>query len=119
MTSSTAEHLRTDERGQLATNDFAHTAGLAPDQVRELIDYGLLPPGELDLRTALSLRAARRQGKDFDLDLFTIGLIAGYLRRIEDLENEVRQLRAERPARTVYSEVSFTSVAVRGTLTRP
>ena len=111
--SSAAEHLRADEQDALAPDEFARTAGLTPAEVRELVGYGLLGAQQLDLRTALSLREARRQGEDFDFDLFTTGLLAGYLRRIEDLLVEVRQLRAERPARTVYSEVSFTSIEVR------
>jgi len=110
---SAAEHLRTDEQGQLALDEFARTAGLAPGEVRELIDYGLLRTQQLDLGTALAVREALRLGKDFDFDLFTTGFLAGYLRRIEELQDEVRQLQAERPARTVYSEVSFTSVSVR------
>jgi len=110
---SVAEHLCSDERGQLALDDFARTAGLAPGQVRELIDYGLLRAQQLDMATALALREARRLAKDFDFDLFTTGFLAGYLRRIEELQAEVQRLRAERPARTVYTEVSFTSVAVR------
>ena len=112
MTSAT-EHLQTDVPDQLATDDFARTAGLAPDQVRELLDYGLLRPAELDLRSALSLREARRQGQAFDFDLFTIGILAGYLRRIAALEAQLQKLQAERPARTMYSEVSFTSIEVR------
>jgi len=105
--------LRSDEQAQLALDEFARTAGLTADEVRELIDYGLLRAQQLDLQTALTLREARRLGKDFDFDLFTTGFLASYLRRIEDLQAEVRQLRAERPARTIYTEVSFTSVALR------
>jgi hypothetical protein len=109
-----AEHLRTDERGQLTLDEFARTAGLTAGEVRDLLDYKLLQAQQLDLRTALALRQARRLAKDFDFDLFTTGFLAGYLRQIEDLQAEVRQLRAERPARTMYAEVSFTSVEVRG-----
>ena len=110
---SAAEHLRADEQGQLALDEFARTAGLTAAEVRELVDYGLLRMQQLDLQTALALREARRQGKDFDFDLFTTGFLAGYLRRIEDLQAEVRLLRAEQPARAVYTEVSFTSIEVR------
>ena len=110
---SAAEHLQVDVPDQLATDEFARTAGLTPDQVRELIDYGLLRPDQLDLRGALSLREARRQAKDFDFDLFTTGFLAGYLRRIDELQEQMQRLQAERPARTVYSEVSFTAITVK------
>jgi chaperone modulatory protein CbpM len=107
------EHLQGGEQELLPADDFERTSGLTGGEVRELVEYGLLKPQQRDLETALSLREARQQGKDFDFDLFTIGLVAGYLRRIEQLQIEVRQLRAERPARTIYSEVSFTSIEVR------
>jgi hypothetical protein len=110
---SAAEHLRSEEPGQLARDEFARTTGLTTNEVRELMDYGLLRAEQLNLRTALALRQARQLGKDFDFDLFTTGFLAGYLRRIEELQAEVQRLRAERPARTVYTEVSFTTVAVR------
>jgi len=107
--SSVAEHLGADER-VLTREEFARIAGLRESQVRELVDYQLLAPGALDLRTAFAVRDANRIGKDFDLDLFTVGLLAAYLLRIGNLEAEVERLRAERPVRSVHTEVSFTSV---------
>ena len=106
------EGLQADESAALALDDFARIARLTATEVRELLDYGLLDAQQMNYRSALCLREARRMGEDFDLDLFTTGFLAGYLRRIEELEAEVRQLRAERPARTAYSEVSFTSIVV-------
>lgn len=109
--SSVAEHLGPSER-VLPRDEFARIAGLQESQLRELLDYQLLAPGTLDLRAAFALREAKRVGSDFDLDLFTVGLLAAYLRRIEDLEAEVQRLRGERSVRSVYTEVSFTSVAL-------
>jgi chaperone modulatory protein CbpM len=109
---SVAEHLGPGDR-VLPRDEFARIAGLQESQLRELIDYQLLAPATLDLRAAFALREANRIGSDFDLDLFTIGLLAGYLRRIDDLEGEVQRLRGERSVRSVYTEVSFTSVTVR------
>jgi len=113
MTSAT-KHLRPQDTTRLDLPEFAGTAGLPESDIRELIDYGLLAPQELDTRTALVLREAAGLKKDFDLDLFTTGLLAGYLLRIESLESELRRLRAERPARMVHTEVSFTSVTRTG-----
>lgn len=110
---SPVEDLHADASSALAPDDFARIARLTAGQVRELVDYGLLDAQQMDIRSALCLREAQRMGGDFDFDLFTVGFLAGYLRRIEELETEVRQLRAERPARTTYSEVSFTSISVR------
>lgn len=109
MTSATEQLVAGDG---LATKEFARISGLQESEVRELVDYQLLP-AKLDTRTALAVKEAARQRKDFDLDLFTTGLLARYLLKIEELEAQVRQLRAERPACTVYTEVSFTSVQVR------
>lgn len=110
--SSVMEHLAADDDRVLATKDFAQISGMQEAEVRELLDYQLLPP-KLDTKTALALKEANRQRKAFDLDLFTTGLLARYLLRIEELGEEVQHLRAERPACTVYTEVSFTSVQVR------
>lgn len=106
------DHLVPDDGRALAPADFAATAGLSEAEVRELQGYHLLPGG-LDLRTALALREAVRLRADFDLDLFTTGLLAGYIRRVHDLEAEVQHERAHARPRTVHTEVSFTSVEVR------
>jgi hypothetical protein len=113
MTSATT-HLRPQDPGPLDLGEFARTAGLGEGEIRELMEYGLLAAQDLDLRRALLLRDAARLKKDFDLDLFTTGLLAGYLLRISELEDELRRLRAERPQRVVYTEVSFTSVVQSG-----
>jgi hypothetical protein len=106
----TTEHLRPEEVGAIPPEEFARTAGLPMAQVRELVDYGLLAPDKMDLPTALALREAVRLKQDFDLDVFGTGLLAGYIVKIHQLQAEVDRLRAQGPARTVVTEVSFTSV---------
>jgi hypothetical protein len=110
------DHLRPGDSRALSTAEFASTAGLTEHDVQELRDYQLLPAGPLDLRTALALREAVRLRADFDLDLFATGLLAGYIRRVHDLEEELRHHRAHsrEQATTVYTEVSFTSIRVAG-----
>lgn len=108
------EHLVPADDRPLGIAEFARTAAMSQHDVDELVQYQLLARDHLDLRTALALRAASKLRADFDLDLFTTGLLAGYLLRIEDLEAEVQRLRARSPARAVYTEVSFTSVEIRG-----
>jgi len=112
--SSTTEHLRPDDTNVMSIPDFARIAGLPERDVRELIDDELLAPGQIDLRSALALREAVRLQHDFDLDLFSTGLLAGYVRRVADLQAEVGQLRAQCPGRSVYTEVRFTAVQMRG-----
>ena len=108
--SNATTSLHPQDATRLEIGEFARTAGLEERDIRELIDYGLLAPQGLDVQMALVLREATRLKNDFDLDLFTTGVLAGYLQRISDLEGELRRLRAERPERVVYTELSYTSV---------
>lgn len=110
---STTEHLRPEEGEMMSIPDFARIAGLSERDVRELVDDQLLAPAHIDLHSALALREAGRLQHDFDLDLFSTGLLAGYIRRVAQLEAEVAQLRAQRPGRSIYTEVSFTAVQVQ------
>lgn len=112
--SGTTEHLAPDEGRTLSPAEFASTAGLSEADVRELQGYDLLAPRDLDLHTALALREAVRLRRDFDLDLFTTGLLAGYIRRVRELERELQHARAHTRAGSVYTEVSFTSVELHG-----
>jgi hypothetical protein len=107
------DHLVPADDRPLGIDEFARIASVSKQDVQELEQYRLLAADRLDLRTALALRAAAKLRGDFDLDLFTTGLLAGYLLRIEDLEGEVQRLRACSTAREVYTEVSFTSVEIR------
>lgn len=111
--SDLTEHLRPEDGRLLSQEEFARTAGLAREQVRDLLDYGLLSAQKLDVRTALALREAGRLQADFDLDLFSTGLLAGYIEKIHELRSELARALAEHPVRSVVTEVSFTSVQVR------
>jgi hypothetical protein len=104
------DQLRPDDGRPLAPAEFALTAGLTEREVQELRDYHLLAAGEIDMRMALAIREATRLRGDFDLDLFTTGLLARYIRRTHDLEAELRQERACASAHPVYTEVSFTAI---------
>jgi hypothetical protein len=110
MTGAT-EHLRPEDGGVISKEEFARTIGLPQQQVQELMAYGLIPAGKLDLAAAMALREAVRLKNDFDLDIFSTGLLAGYIEKIHALQAELRRLNAERPVRTVVTEVSFTSVS--------
>lgn len=86
------------DRGELA-----RMCGMSGAELDELVDYGALVPlvGEEPPRFSAScvapLREAARLRTAFDLDLFTIGLLLGYLQRIELLEQRVRSLQAHMP----------------------
>lgn len=85
--------------------ELARMCGMAVAEIAELVEYGALVPLERSapgepvfsaawvpaLRTAAALRG------DFDLDLFTVSLLFGYLQRIAELEQHVRTLEAQLP----------------------
>lgn len=48
-------------------------------------------------------RSVSRLRLDFDLDLFTVALLIGYLNRIEALERQVQSLQAQLPGHERYA----------------
>lgn len=49
------------------------------------------------------LRNVRSLRRDHDLDLFMVGVLIGYMNRIEELEQEVRTLKAHLPRYVVLA----------------
>ena len=111
-----ADAILPDEGHPISTAEFAQLAGLREAEVKELVGYGLVGEGDvrLDARGALLLRQAVRLRADFDLDLFSTGLVARFMDRIESLESQLREARARAGADRGWTEVSFTSVEIRG-----
>ena len=90
-----------DSRETVGLAELSRVCGMNTDEIAELIDYGALAPlgsnaqGSIfsagcivQLRTVCQLRL------DFDLDVFTIAFLMGYLDRIDELERQVRSLQA-------------------------
>jgi chaperone modulatory protein CbpM len=94
-----------DPSETLGLDELARLCGMAAEDLRELADDGVLV--SVEMRTAGEprfgadcvgpLRQAVRLRVDFDLDLFTTGLLFGHLRRIDALERQVASLRARLP----------------------
>lgn len=86
-------------------DELAHMCSMSRVELEELVDYGVLVPIEqgaaiqhlFSAACVPLLRRASRLRADFDLDLFTMGLLLGYLQRVEELEQQVRSLRARLP----------------------
>ena len=107
--SSAAQWLGHDSMDTITEHELSLASGLSVKQIHELVDYGALvflktsPPEPpvfsaaciTPLRTACGLRL------DYDLDLFTAGVLIGYLIQIETLERQVQSLRAQLPASVV------------------
>lgn len=92
-------HRRIDQR------ELLQMCSLTPDDIDELVDYGALEPlvaeGAIERQFSAGcvppLREAVRLRAHYDLDLFTVSLLLGYLQRIAHLEQQVRSLQAHLP----------------------
>lgn len=96
-----------DARETLTAEELSRVCGLSAAELDELIDYGALDPirrtGSERVFSAewvAPLRAAGRLRQDFDLDMFAVAILLGLLNRIEELEREVKSLRAHLPRHT-------------------
>lgn len=92
-----------DAHETLDLAELAHVSGLNMQELDELIAYGAITPRDATHTTwrfsatcVIPLRKASRLRRDFDLDLFTMGLLLDYLDRIEALEEHIRTLQAKR-----------------------
>jgi chaperone modulatory protein CbpM len=93
-----------DSRETLSVAELSRVCGLSAAELDELVEYGALnpihrnePERSFSAECVAALRAAGRLRRDFDLDLFAVAILMGYLNRIEELEREVKSLRAHLP----------------------
>ena len=90
---------------ELDATELAHACGMSEADIVELVTYGALAPERGTAATAQvfsaatvpALRHAAQLRSDYDLDVFTVGLLLGYLQRINQLEQQVRSLQAVLP----------------------
>jgi chaperone modulatory protein CbpM len=94
-----------DARETVTVTELSRVSGLSPSELQELVEYGALAPVQQAQATTLvfsaacvvPLRHAVRLRRDYDLDLFMVGMLLDYLQRIEDLEAQLRSLKAQLP----------------------
>lgn len=93
-----------DASETVTSTELSQVCGLSPAELEELVDYGALAPlTQDDQREFYSagwvspLRVAIKLRQDFDLDLFTVAMLLGYLTRIESLERQLNALKAQLP----------------------
>jgi hypothetical protein len=89
-------------QARLRIVELSEASGLTTEVLRELVDFGVLAPcdptsTEWDFTgdCVPALRAAARLRTDFELETHAVALVLSYLRRIEELEAQVRLMRAE------------------------
>ena len=103
-----------DSRETVSLVELSRACGMNLDELVELVDYGALAPVESTAQGSLfsagcivQLRTVSRLRVDFDLDVFTVAVLMGYLDRIDELERQVRSLQArgsDSPSHTQHSE---------------
>ncbi|MDO8280359.1 MAG: chaperone modulator CbpM [Burkholderiaceae bacterium] len=105
-TTQPTEFLWLDTQETVALSELSRACGLSAEELDELIGYGALTPLQGAAAAPLfaadrvpALREACRLRQDFDLDLFAVAMVIGYLDRIARLEREVGALRAQQPLR--------------------
>jgi chaperone modulatory protein CbpM len=103
-----------DQHGACSLRELAEVSRLSEDELRELVALGVLRPvaaseaaapggGAADegLRFAAECRATmrvvRRLRDDFELDPHGLSVALALLERIDDLERQLRALRAQLP----------------------
>jgi chaperone modulatory protein CbpM len=78
--------------------ELSRCCGLEEATLRELVEYGALPPADGETFAGEwvgRLRQAARLGADLELETAAMALVLRFLERIESLEGEVRHLRAQ------------------------
>ena len=91
-----------DTRETVTVSELAEACGLTATELDELVDYGALTPMMLDREVHVfsaawvsPLRTASKLRRDYDLELFSVAMLIGYLNRIETLEQELQAMRAQ------------------------
>lgn len=99
------EWMWLDESNTVTLSELSRASGMSVAEVDELVEYGALLPLEatrqervFSAQCITQLRTACKLRLDFDLDLFTVAMMLGYLNRIEALERQIRALQAHLPS---------------------
>lgn len=86
--------------------ELAEISGLAESELHELVDYGAITPIDPESspwtfsgKCLLAVRTARRLRISFDLEPHGAALMVTLLERVQDLEAQLRDLRARLPER--------------------
>ena len=82
-----------DERVEYSLLELAERSRLPETEILELIECGVIAPR--DSRALATARTAARLRNDFEIDVHGVALAMTLLRRIEALETELSQLRAQ------------------------
>jgi chaperone modulatory protein CbpM len=109
MTSGDYDQALLSEHLEVALEELARACGLRPEEIVELVEYGVFEPAggsgsddvpvsawRFSARYITLGRRASRLKSDFDLNLSGLALALTYLQRIDEMEQELVRLRCER-----------------------
>ena len=106
MTPEQVECVLLDGGETVTLTELSLCCEMSEAELDELVDYCALVPLAIAAPQQLfsvhwvsPLRAADKLRLDFDLDLFTVAMMLGHLKRIDALERQLQELRALLPAR--------------------
>ena len=106
MTNERMDALWLDAHHEISFAQLAESAGASEAELRELIEHGALAPinpqnveWTFTGNCVVTVRTARRLRSDFDLDPHALALALTYVARIQELEAELCELRAQLPSR--------------------
>jgi len=89
------------QRPLLPVGEVARLAGIHPDFVTRLMDWGLIDPAEttpepfFTVSTVLRVRRILRIHSDLGVNWAGMGVVMDLLAKIDDLEREIARLRNE------------------------
>jgi chaperone modulatory protein CbpM len=91
-----------DAIAEVTWPQLVQATGLAESELRELVQYGALVPRDANSPTwtfegrwLVVAKTASRLRHDFELDPYAVSVVLGYVERIQQLEAEIRTLRAQ------------------------
>ena len=85
---------------EISIVELSECSGVSETELRELVEYGALSPLSPDQFSAeclVRLRTAVRLRDDLELETTAFALVVSFLKRIEELEARVRELKAQSP----------------------
>jgi len=98
------EVLWFDERHELPMHELAERSGLTEVEVHELVNSGVITPVDpnraprhFHAECILTARTACRLRDDFELDAHGLAVALTLIDRVRDLEQQLRDLRAQLP----------------------
>ena len=94
--------VRFDTVTEVTWTQMVHASGLSEAELTELVQYGALVPRDpsapawtFESRWLVVARRASRLRREFELDPHGVSVVLSFVERIESLERELRQLRAQ------------------------